>query len=814
LLFKNLRIGTKGEFNMRASGTTDVSDKTQDGARRRNNGAIAASYTALALGILIASPTAVAQVAAPAASTTECKFAAPDELIAMAAIEPPLIIDADCADPYFNASNFVVTSTTQETYEGVGGPIPYTEIKGHFPARDIKTNPLPAGVLGSPTLRQQDYVFRIPDKRFFRNRSMQVQHPIIANSIVDNRIAFTNGAMSVNHVNAGFTNTSGHWRHSAAATKIAEGMVRKMYGSTGKIYSYYWGCSGGGQMAQAAAEGQAGVWDGVIVICPATRGNPGHAFQWQSHYALAMPADKRARISNLRLVGNGVDASDGLSDAEKALLYAGLNEEEKFVLNELLASGFPLNELGTDLSLTPITGSGEIFHLDPTYEDDFWSKPGYAGANPPAYLAAAKMDGFATVTKVNRNAQGAIASIQLDPATIPPVPAVGASPIGTTGQRFYVYAADGVTRTTDPASRSSAFGALSGTLDRASGLLTLSESNSQVLLDAVAVGGKIRVNNRFHLATYFYPRHTIVAGYYNYDQYRNADGTPKYPQRPYSIPDITALTQGAGVLSLGNIKSKVMLFQNLSDAAAFPSWVAGYANTVEQKLGTAKAGQMLRTYLQERGGHSNGGIVGGVFNQALLDLMAWAEKGIAPKPSTQWRFELPLTQVILSPDAAVRKGLQPVVSVTVNGSDHATVGVNKPVKLAARLAMPPTTGRIVQFNWTYGNATDETVLPRPLQTVDVARTLSFTEPGSYIVRITANGQRNGLVDPADQTLSQNYKEVRVTVEGPPPGERRRPRGQGARPGGPGPGIQGGPGDPSGPGNSNVPEVPVRAGQRP
>src|SRR4029079_6765867 len=127
-----------------------------------------------------------------------------------------------------------------ETYNGVGGPIPYTEIKGHFRARDISTNPLPAGVVNSPTLRRQDYVIRIPDKKYFRSRTMQVQHPVTPNSIVDNRLAFTNGAMSVNHVNAGNSNSSAHWRHSAAATKIAKDIVRKMYGTTSKIYSYYW----------------------------------------------------------------------------------------------------------------------------------------------------------------------------------------------------------------------------------------------------------------------------------------------------------------------------------------------------------------------------------------------------------------------------------------------------------------------------------------------------------------------------------------------------------------------------------------------
>lgn len=761
--------------------------RSQDLAQlpRRVGRAPQLAFTALASGTLLCAWPAADAWAAPndgrqPTAPFECKTEPPSELLTRAQIEPRLIVDETCVDPYFNSGNFVVTSTTQHTYTGVGGPIPYTEIKGHFRARDVSVNPLPTGVTDSPTLRQQDYVFRVPAKRFFRNRSMQIQHPVTENSIVDDRLAFTNGAMSVNHVNAGPRNSSAHWRHHAAATKLAEDMVRKMHGTTGKFYGYYWGCSGGGQMAQAAAEGQTGVWEGVIIVCPAVRGTPAHAFQWTGHFALAVSAEKRARLMALRAVGGGVNALDGLTDAEKTLLHAGLNEEERSVLNELLAAGYPLNELNTFLMLSPPVGTNEIFYLDPSYEDDFWSKPGYAGSNPPSYLAAAKMDGFASITGVNRDAAGSITSVQLDPATVPPVPLASASPIGTTGQRFYVYAPDGRTRVVDPASRSEAYGALSGSLDRTTGVLKLSGNNSPVLLGALTAGGKIRVTNRFLLAAYFYPRHTIMPGYYHYDQYRNADGTPKYPQRPFSVTDLLTMNSGAGVLSLGNITTKVMLFQNLSDFLAFPSWVAGYANTIEQRLGKAKADQMLRVYYQERGGHTNAGIVGGVFNQALIDMLAWAEKGIPPKPSSRWSFELPLTQVILSPDAAVRKGLQPVVNVTVNGSDHATAEVNQPVTLVASLAMPPATGTIVQYDWTYGTATDATILPRPMPKVDLSRTISFTAPGDYIIRLTASGQREGLVNPDNQTLAQNYKEVRVIVKAPPPvpGSQGGPRGEG------------------------------------
>ena len=52
--------------------------------------------------------------------------------------------------------------------------------------------------------------------------------------------------------------------------------------------------------------------------------------------------------------------------------------------------------------------------------------------------------------------------------------------------------------------------------------------------------------------------------------------------------------------------------------------------------------------------------------------------------------------------------------------------------------------------------------PQPLVNVD--RTITFDKPGTYVVRLTVKGQRDGLVAPANQTLLQNYKEVRVVVQ--------------------------------------------------
>ena len=57
-----------------------------------------------------------------------------------------------------------------------------------------------------------------------------------------------------------------------------------------------------------------------------------------------------------------------------------------------------------------------------------------------------------------------------------------------------------------------------------------------------------------------------------------------------------------------------------------------------------------------------------------------------------------------------------------------------------------------------------TVVTKPQTLVEVERTMTFDKLGSYLIRLTVNGQRDGLLNPANQTLMQNFKEVRVVVQ--------------------------------------------------
>jgi hypothetical protein len=68
----------------------------------------------------------------------------------------------------------------------------------------------------------------------------------------------------------------------------------------------------------------------------------------------------------------------------------------------------------------------------------------------------------------------------------------------------------------------------------------------------------------------------------------------------------------------------------------------------------------------------------------------------------------------------------------------------------------------VKYSWTIDGAADpDTVLARPQPQLNVNRTFTFDRPGEYLIRLTVSGQRDGLLDPPDQTLVQNFKQVRL-----------------------------------------------------
>jgi len=668
--------------------------------------------------------------------------------------EPQMLIDTTCEDPGFNERNFEIDKVSQATLtvKATGQQISYTQVDGHFNPTQTQAS-LPAGVSSSPTTVRHGVTWLFPAKQFWHNRFFEAVYPLAMSQsyIGDPTFEFTHGGYVVN-VRPGSPNVG--YRVDAAAAKLAKAYANKLYSNSGRIYGYIYGISGGSIQTMGAVESTTGVWDGAMPTSLAIDALSLHSFMWDSLYMMAVPPAQRDSIAKAVRTGATTD------------IYSGLNSEQHAVLDELLNAGYGRRALENGFwvfSLPFYTGGG-LASIDPTYEDDFWSKPGYEGANPPSFLRAAKVDGVATIATINHDAQNAPTSITFDPAT---VPAMGS--MGSEGLQFYVYAADGKTRTVGPSGSSL-------NRDLKGPILTLKGPNDPVMLNALSVGGRIRINNRYLLALCFYPRHDIVTnGDPAYKQYLNADGASKYPQRSVPAWQMNSLATQGGTLETGNIKFKTFIMENLLDPNSYPYTASFYHSRILKVLGQTRANEMVRIYYNDNANHAdlfeikgdnNGFLVGfgGIWLHALEDLVNWVEKGMPPAPSTRFSVD-EHNQVSIPTPASKRGGIQPVVTLSVNGEDHATVGVNQAVKLTGKIETPPNTGTVLQYDWYLGDGPVKyetpTVLQVPQELVNVSRTVSFPKAGTYELTLRATAQRVGNSD--YWTNLQNLARVQIVV---------------------------------------------------
>jgi hypothetical protein len=157
----------------------------------------------------------------------------------------------------------------------------------------------------------------------------------------------------------------------------------------------------------------------------------------------------------------------------------------------------------------------------------------------------------------------------------------------------------------------------------------------------------------------------------------------------------------------------------------------------------------------------------GVLHQGLRDLVDWVEHGVAPPESTP--YELSDGQVVVPLTAAERKGVQPVPTLTVDGTDHIDVGVGEAVTFVGRVDMPPGAGVVVdaEFDFDGSGEFPEHHRPTPggagpLTSVSFTTTHAFDEPGTYFpsMRVTSHreGDRRSLY-----ARIQNIARVRVGV---------------------------------------------------
>lgn len=656
----------------------------------------------------------------------------------------PMFITADCVDP-------ILKEAVIDVDEWRDTPVRHRYVNGHF----------------ADTGSRFSFYFPPVDK--FKGRFFQTTHQLITSENADPgsiSFAIASGGYAVQSVPGpkeairsvaeAFDDRDpslGGYRVNAAAAKFSRELAAKMYGDR-RIYGYISGGSGGAFQVIAAMQNSSGIWDGGI---PYVMGSP-----------VAMPNVFTLRINALRVLKDKFpQIMDAIDPGGSGDMYAGLNEEEKGALREATLMGFPprgwfdyptLN--GGPLTLV----AGYVPKLDPAYVEDFWTKPGYLGADPKSSVGKSRIQHDTTIVSVTTT--GPLTRIKLK--SKPDGDLTGADLVITSGAgagnslSLFDLSSFGL----GPAIRPGQSVPLADKdIVSASGMF----GSDPTVIASLKPGDKVRVDNSWYLALQTFHRHQVpTPDYYAWNIFRRSNGEPIYPQRKVLIGPISAFN-GAGSLQDGTFNGKMIVIENLMDIDAIP-WQADWYRTKVREAGRAKDFRLYYIDHADHVGRPNGAraarlvYYSGALQQALMDLSAWVEQDVPPPAETS--YSVVDSQIKVPPTAGKRMGIQPVVELKVNSSDRADVKVGQPVTFTARIEVPPDTGKIILAEWDFtgvGNYPVTERISNPKPEMDFEKTYTFSKPGTYFPVLRATSQREGNPNTPFRRV-QNIDRVRVVVK--------------------------------------------------
>jgi hypothetical protein len=558
------------------------------------------------------------------------------------------------------------------------------------------------------------------------------------------------------------------YRASAAVATYARVLAAEMYGEH-RPYGYVIGGSGGAYKTMSCFENRVDVWDGAVPFVPGSPVSLPNLFTVQAHA--------------IRILRNKFPAIvDALEPGGSGDMFAGLDNEEREALAEVTRMGFP-PKAWFDVERVALGYTGvfsalvdNIVKWDPSYFEDFWTIPGYLGADPTESLAAARVEHVTRISKVIGSAEAARLGLPLS------------MPAAFGDRESELPAALGIENVPE------------GNLQGASLIVTSGAAAGHVLyivgvigdlvmtgfgeahfeaLRSIKAGDEVRVDNGVYLAAQTYHRHQVPSPDFPAWEQFTANGQPVYPQRAALMGPRFA-RQGSGSVQSGRFAGKMIMVAALMDEAAVPWQADWYRSRVEAVLGS-RLHDSFRLWFVEHAMHAAPAddpdgprparttrVVAytGVLQQALRDLSDWVERSQPPAPTTG--YEVVDAQIRVPPTAAARRGIQPVVELSVNGSSRADVAVGETVTFSGRIDVPSGAGTVVGTEWDFEgtgeyphvDAYGDTDCAFATRTVE--RTYAFTRPGTYFPALRATSHRRG-----DRTSPygriQNLGRVRVVV---------------------------------------------------
>jgi hypothetical protein len=382
--------------------------------------------------------------------------------------------------------------------------------------------------------------------------------------------------------------------------------------------------------------------------------------------------------------------------------------------------------------------------LDPTYVEDFWTKPGYLGSDPNSSIGAARFHFDTAVAKVIEGfpRQLELSSVPERDFTDSHLTILGGA---AAGKSVPIGAIDGKT-------------------------IGFALAANHGVVNSIQPGDRVRIDNSWALALQTYHRHQVpTPDMYGWNQFRDVDGQPKYPQREILIGPLSAAAT-AGAIPNGRIHGKVLVLEMLMDIDALPWQADWYRSKVKAALGPRFDDNFALWFIDHAqhdnppAGAAEAHVVSfeGVLQQALRDVSAWVEKGVKP---AQTQYEVIDTQVKVPANANERKGIQPVVELRANGGARTEVAVNQPVTFTATIEVPPNAGKVVAAEWDFeglGSFAAAEQLGQPQALVRLSATHSFAKPGTYFAVLRATSHRHGDMQTPYARI-QNIARVRVVV---------------------------------------------------
>jgi hypothetical protein len=570
------------------------------------------------------------------------------------------------------------------------------------------------------------------------------------------------------------------WRAAAEVARLSKHIAAQVYGRP-PHHSYVWGGSGGGRRSPLCLENAPDVFDGAL---PFMGGGNVVPFPATERVRSGQPIAFASMFNVARLLRHG-DTPERLVDAMRpggsGNPFEGLDSHQREELVYLYEQGFPVGDehmifapMGQIWLWTSI--ADDLVEQDPSYFEKFWTEPGYIGHDLPSAVEPDLIDEVATVSRVI-TVNDLLTDEQFADPEFTMARMMAMIMGGTTPDKAFAVEIAGLP---DGYRLGACVEITSG---RAKGrrLYTMAtvgdvfmcdgrgEANLE-RFDGVEVGDEVHVDNRNFLAFCYYHRHHLMDDP-QFDGLK-LNGIPIYPQHP--VPFMSPLM---GVPYTGHYEGKLLWIHHTHDSSLWPSQGVVYERAVRQAQGESAMADKFRLQWTENAEHvppemlpsspsraTNTWLVDytPIIEQGLVDLIRWVEEGVAPPNTT---YEYVKGQVRLPPTAAERGGVQPVVTLMVNGGVRADVGVGEPVELQVRAEAPPAGGTIISVEWDFDNTGTfpvQEALDGSATAVTITRSHTYDAPGTYFPAVRVCSNREGDVNARYRRLP-NVASVRVVV---------------------------------------------------